>query len=307
MKSTITIGETVFECVYEVVKVKDENGNEIETEKLTLEKADGTTYPVTIKEDENGDDKYFVTIGEESFEFSSDDINETYTPNGQFEIKNDKSYTQYYVTIEQKEYLISKLNEGGELKVGEKITIAGDTYLCTEQNKKLVKIVTMRSVKIENNIYVKDGDSFYLVQNNKKGDFKGALSTNSNISADNSGYVSQSGFVTTNDGYICGIVVLANYNVPNGTGDTAGFVATNNGLVVYSSFNGQVYGNNANAGIASFVYANNGIIDYCHSTGAVQGEAKDAYSFGSNTSTGAISMRQMRMLKTNMCLEQLKV
>ena len=289
VKSTITIGETVFECVYEVVKVKDENGNEIETEKLTLEKADGTTYPVTIKEDENGDDKYFVTIGEESFEFSSDDINETYTPNGQFEIKNDKSYTQYYVTIEQKEYLISKLNEGGELKVGEKITIAGDTYLCTEQNKKLVKIVTMRSVKIENNIYVKDGDSFYLVQNNKKGDFKGALSTNSNISADNSGYVSQSGFVTTNDGYICGIVVLANYNVPNGTGDTAGFVATNNGLVVYSSFNGQVYGNNANAGIASFVYANNGIIDYCHSTGAVQGEAKDAYSFGSNTSTGAIT------------------
>lgn len=289
VKSTITIGETVFECVYEVVKVKDENGNEIETEKLTLEKADGTTYPVTIKEDENGDDKYFVTIGEESFEFSSDDINETYTPNGQFEIKNDKSYTQYYVTIEQKEYLISKLNEGGELKVGEKITIAGDTYLCTEQNKKLVKIVTTRSVKIENNIYVKDGDSFYLVQNNKKGDFKGALSTNSNISADNSGYVSQSGFVTTNDGYICGIVVLANYNVPNGTGDTAGFVATNNGLVVYSSFNGQVYGNNANAGIASFVYANNGIIDYCHSTGAVQGEAKDAYSFGSNTSTGAIT------------------
>ena len=289
VKSTITIGETVFECVYEVVKVKDENGNEIETEKLTLEKADGTTYPVTIKEDENGDDKYFVTIGEELFEFSSDDINETYTPNGQFEIKNDKSYTQYYVTIEQKEYLISKLNEGGELKVGEKITIAGDTYLCTEQNKKLVKIVTMRSVKIENNIYVKDGDSFYLVQNNKKGDFKGALSTNSNISADNSGYVSQSGFVTTNDGYICGIVVLANYNVPNGTGDTAGFVATNNGLVVYSSFNGQVYGNNANAGIASFVYANNGIIDYCHSTGAVQGEAKDAYSFGSNTSTGAIT------------------
>lgn len=289
VKSTITIGETVFECVYEVVKVKDENGNEIETEKLTLEKADGTTYPVTIKEDENGDDKYFVTIGEELFEFSSDDINETYTPNGQFEIKNDKSYTQYYVTIEQKEYLISKLNEGGELKVGEKITIAGDTYLCTEQNKKLVKIVTTRSVKIENNIYVKDGDSFYLVQNNKKGDFKGALSTNSNISADNSGYVSQSGFVTTNDGYICGIVVLANYNVPNGTGDTAGFVATNNGLVVYSSFNGQVYGNNANAGIASFVYANNGIIDYCHSTGAVQGEAKDAYSFGSNTSTGAIT------------------
>lgn len=297
VKSTITIGETVFECVYEVVKVKDENGNvikdedgnEIETEKLTLKKADGTTYPVTIKEDENGDDKYFVTIGEESFEFSSDDINETYTPNGQFEIKNDKSYTQYYVTIEQNEYPISKLNEGGELKVGEKITIAGDTYLCTEQNKKLVKIVTTRSVKIENNIYVKDGDSFYLVQNNKKGDFKGALSTNSNISADNSGYVSQSGFVTTNDGYICGIVVLANYNVPNGTGDTAGFVATNNGLVVYSSFNGQVYGNNANAGIASFVYANNGIIDYCHSTGAVQGEAKDAYSFGSNTSTGAIT------------------
>ena len=289
VKSTITIGETVFECVYEVVKVKDENGNEIETEKLTLEKADGTTYPVTIKEDENGDDKYFVTIGEESSEFSSDDINETYTPNGQFEIKNDKSYTQYYVTIEQKEYLISKLNEGGELKVGEKITIAGDTYLCTEQNKKLVKIVTTRSVKIENNIYVKDGDSFYLVQNNKKGDFKGALSTNSNISADNSGYVSQSGFVTTNDGYICGIVVLANYNVPNGTGDTAGFVATNNGLVVYSSFNGQVYGNNANAGIASFVYVNNGIIDYCHATGAVQGETNNAYSFGSNASTGAIT------------------
>lgn len=298
VKSTITIGETVFECVYEVVKVKDENGNvikdedgnEIETEKLTLKKADGTTYPVTIKEDENGDDKYFVTIGEESFEFSSDDINETYTPNGQFEIKNDKSYTQYYVKIEPKEYLISKLNEGGELKVGEKITIAGDTYLCTEQNKKLVKIVTMRSVTIGDNVYVKDGDSFYLVTDNKKGEVQqGTLSTNSNISADNSGYVSASGFVTTNDGYISGVVVLANYNVPNGTGETAGFVATNNGLVVYSSFNGQVYGNNSNAGIASFVYANNGIIDYCHATGAVQGETNNAYSFGSNASTGAIT------------------
>lgn len=279
------------------------NATKIQFEKITNENdSEDITYSIKIGENtyiyndetnalENKDASGNI-IDKYSFQ-TTYDLNDI---KGTFDIKNDRQDTRYYVEIVK-----GFEQDIPELGVGETTTINGETYECvkdTTQNAlQLVRYVNMRSVTIGKETFVKYGDKFFSTTTGDhnliiKDVQKGSVLTTISMPENGGGFNQESGFVTTNNGYISGVVVFANYSVPAASSNVAGFVATNNGVVVYSSFNGHVYRNKNKAEravIAGFVYANNGIIDYCHSTGAVQGETDSSYSFGLNAETGSLT------------------
>ena len=165
-------------------------------------------------------------------------------------------------------------------------TVAGQYYVMSSDNAQIARILNQKIVKIDEKTYIyQDG---YLTE---KGSTTGtqypiSYSGSSNIKK----YEQAQGFVTTNNGFISGVVVKSNYYSSN----FGGFVTTNNGTILYSSMNGQVYATSGD--VAGFVLENNGIIDYCHSTGAVQGNVQYSYSFGVNNSTGALTNSYTIML-----------
>ena len=158
-------------------------------------------------------------------------------------------------------------------------TVAGQNYVINSDNSQVAKILNQKTVKIGEKTYIYQAG--YLIEKDSSTGTRYSISYSG--SSNKNAYEREKGFVTTNNGFISGVVVKSNYY----SSDFGGFVTTNNGTILHSSMNGQVYATSGD--VAGFVLENNGIIDYCHSTGAVQGEAKDAYSFGSNTSTGAIT------------------
>lgn len=152
-----------------------------------------------------------------------------------------------------------------------KVNVAGRDYVRNSDKTQVAPIQKQKAITI--------GDKTYIYQNGQFTDVTGG----GTYSVTGSGaYEQASGFVGSNNGYICGVVVKSNYMSSN----FGGFVTTNNGAILYSSMNGQVYATSGD--VASFVLSNNGIINYCHSTGAVGGNATTAYSFGSNKTNGSI-------------------
>ena len=160
-----------------------------------------------------------------------------------------------------------------------KVNVAGRDYVRNSDKTKVAPIQQQKAITI--------GDKTYIYQNGQFTDVTGG----GTYSVTGSGaYEQASGFVGSNNGYICGVVVKSNYMSSN----FGGFVTTNNGTILYSSMNGQVYATSGN--VAGFVLENNGIIDYCHSTGAVQGNTTKSYSFGFNASTGSLTNAYAIML-----------
>ena len=160
-----------------------------------------------------------------------------------------------------------------------KVNVAGRDYVRNSDKTKVAPIQQQKAITI--------GDKIYIYQNGQFTDVAGG----GTYSVTGSGaYEQASGFVGSNNGYICGVVVKSNYMSSN----FGGFVTTNNSAILYSSMNGQVYATSGN--VAGFVLENNGIIDYCHSTGAVQGNTTKSYSFGFNASTGSLTNAYAIML-----------
>lgn len=151
------------------------------------------------------------------------------------------------------------------------------------ENQILRKEVQYKYVIINKIKYIIVGNKIF--QENDRSKSYNIISTSS-VSNSSSNFVDANGFIGTNNGFVSGILVQANYNVKN-EASVGGFVGTNNGTILYSSFNGYVYGENRTI-LAGFVAENNGIINYCHSTGAVGGNSTTAYSFGSNKANGSI-------------------
>ncbi len=160
-----------------------------------------------------------------------------------------------------------------------KVNVAGRDYVRNSDKTQVAPIQKQKAITI--------GDKTYIYQNGQFTDVTGG----GTYSVTGSGaYEQASGFVASNNGYICGVVVKSNYY----SSDFGGFVTTNDGTILYSSMNGQVYATSGN--VAGFVLENNGIVDYCHSTGAVQGSATNSYSFGKNNPTGALTNSYTIML-----------
>ena len=145
------------------------------------------------------------------------------------------------------------------------------------ENQLLRKEVQYKYVIINKIKYIIVGNKIFQEDDRSKS--YNIISTSS-VSNSSSNFVDANGFIGTNNGFVSGILVQANYNVKN-VASAGGFVGTNNGTILYSSFNGYIYGENRTT-LAGFVVENNGIINYCHSTGAVGGNATTAYSFGLN-------------------------
>lgn len=165
-------------------------------------------------------------------------------------------------------------------------TVAGQHYVINSDNTQVAKILNQTIVTIGEKTYIYQNG--YLIEKDSNPENRYAISYYG--SSNEKAYEQAQGFVTTNNGFISGVVVKSNYY----SSDFGGFVTTNNGTILYSSMNGQVYATSGN--VAGFVLENNGIIDYCHSTGAVQGEVEYSYSFGANNSTGALTNSYTIML-----------
>lgn len=160
-----------------------------------------------------------------------------------------------------------------------------NTYKVVDTDKQLLsKKVTYYHTEIDGTDYIVVGNKIY--QENDRSKSYDIITSSILDSNSESHFINASGFIGTNNGFVSGIMVQANYNVKN-VASAGGFVGTNNGAILYSSFNGHIYGENRTT-LAGFVAENNGIINYCHSTGAVGGNATTAYSFGSNKENGSI-------------------
>lgn len=165
-------------------------------------------------------------------------------------------------------------------------TVAGQNYVINSYNTQVAKILNQTIVTIGEKTYIYQNG--YLIEKDSNPENRYAISYYG--SSNKNAYEREKGFVTTNNGFISGVVVKSNYY----SSDFGGFVTTNNGTILYSSMNGQVYATSGN--VAGFVLENNGIIDYCHSTGAVQGNTTKSYSFGFNASTGSLTNAYAIML-----------
>lgn len=165
-------------------------------------------------------------------------------------------------------------------------TVAGQNYVINSYNTQVAKILNQTIVTIGEKTYIYQNG--YLIEKDSNPENRYAISYYG--SSNEKAYEQAQGFVTTNNGFISGVVVKSNYY----SSDFGGFVTTNNGTILYSSMNGQVYATSGN--VAGFVLENNGIIDYCHSTGAVQGNTTKSYSFGFNASTGSLTNAYAIML-----------
>lgn len=165
-------------------------------------------------------------------------------------------------------------------------TVAGQNYVINSDNSQVAKILNQKIVKIGEKTYIYQAG--YLIEKDSSTGTRYSISYSG--SSNKNAYEREKGFVTTNNGFISGVVVKSNYY----SSDFGGFVTTNDGTILYSSMNGQVYATSGN--VAGFVLENNGIVDYCHSTGAVQGSATNSYSFGKNNPTGALTNSYTIML-----------
>ena len=165
-------------------------------------------------------------------------------------------------------------------------TVAGQHYVINSDNTQIAKILNQTIVTIGEKTYIYQNG--YLIEKDSNPENRYAISYYG--SSNEKAYEQAQGFVTTNNGFISGVVVKSNYY----SSDFGGFVTTNNGTILYSSMNGQVYATSGN--VAGFVLENKGIVDYCHSTGAVQGSATNSYSFGKNNPTGALTNSYTIML-----------
>lgn len=165
-------------------------------------------------------------------------------------------------------------------------TVAGQNYVINSYNTQVAKILNQTIVTIGEKTYIYQNG--YLIEKDSNPENRYAISYSG--SSNEKAYEQAQGFVTTNNGFISGVVVKSNYY----SSDFGGFVTTNNGTILYSSMNGQVYATSGN--VAGFVLENNGIVDYCHSTGAVQGNTTKSYSFGFNASTGSLTNAYTIML-----------
>lgn len=199
------------------------------------------------------------------------------------------------ITVENGKELIGKDStiysfNGNDVVVGEditiggtkyqKATIAGQDYVFDASTNEVARLLTRKIVKIGDKTYIFNQAGYFT---DESGTNKYSISYKG--SSGKTAYENAQGFVTTNNGFVSGVVVKSNYR-HEGT-DIGGFVTTNNGAILYSSMNGQVYATSGD--VAGFVLENYGIIDYCHSTGAVQGNATNSYSFGKNMSGGALT------------------
>ncbi len=190
----------------------------------------------------------------------------------------------------EKRYLYTFTNLGIEYQINTEpktnliLEYGSDKYKVVDvENQLLRKEVQYKYVIINKIKYIIVGNKIFQEDDRSKS--YNIISTSS-VSNSSSNFVDANGFIGTNNGFVSGILVQANYNVKN-VASAGGFVGTNNGAILYSSFNGYVYGENRTT-LAGFVAENNGIINYCHSTGAVGGNATTAYSFGSNKANGSI-------------------
>lgn len=168
---------------------------------------------------------------------------------------------------------------------GQEFSFSPNTYKVVDTDKQLLsKKVTYYHTKINGIDYIVVGNK--IVQENDRSKSYNIITSSIIDSNSESHFTDTNGFIGTNNGFVSGILVQANYNVKN-VASAGGFVGTNNGTILYSSFNGYIYGENRTT-LAGFVVENNGIINYCHSTGAVGGNATTAYSFGANEESGSL-------------------
>lgn len=233
-------------------------------------KIDDKIYVIENNTEENS--KYITIDGENK----KIDTSETHTVGASLNLESEQTSK---ATLDGQE--ISETSETININGTEysKVNVAGRDYVRNSDKTKVAPIQQQKAITI--------GDKTYIYQNGQFTDVAGG----GTYSVTGSGaYEQAKGFVGSNNGYICGVVVKSNYMSSN----FGGFVTTNNGAILYSSMNGQVYATSGN--VAGFVLENNGIVDYCHSTGAVQGEVEYSYSFGANNSTGALTNSYTIML-----------
>lgn len=250
--------------------IQNESGYYLGGKKVYLHDALKIEDKIYVIEYNTEEDSKYITIDGENKKI---DTSETYAVGESWDLYSEQTSK---ATLDGQE--ISETSETITINGEEyaKVNVAGRDYVRNSDKTQVAPIQKQKAIMI--------GDKTYIYQN---GQFTDVIGGGTYSVTGSGAYEQASGFVGSNNGYICGVVVKSNYMSSN----FGGFVTTNNGAILYSSMNGQVYATSGDVAgdVAGFVLSNNGIINYCHSTGAVQGEAKDAYSFGSNTSTGAIT------------------
>ncbi|MGN1162504.1 MAG: hypothetical protein ACI4T2_01050 [Christensenellales bacterium] len=221
---------------------------------------------------ESDEDGRYVTIDANKTYISEE--NTTYSIVDEKELFNETINTK---TLDGKEITILADSVTIGDKTYDKVQIGGRDYVINSDKTQVASILKAKTITIDGIVYTYQNGA--LINANEKYYIL-------NIGT----YEQANGFVSTNNGYLSGVVVKSNYS----SSDFGGFVSTNNGTILYSSMNGQVYATSGD--VAGFVLENNGIIDYCHSTGAVQGSATNSYSFGKNNSSGALTNSYTIML-----------
>lgn len=197
---------------------------------------------------------------------------------GEYEIFKEDAY-RYIFKDGGIEYEIFEPTQDQEFSYNSK------QYKVVDTNKQLLsKKETYHYTEINGTKFIVVGNKIF--QENDRSKSYNIITSSIIDSNSESHFTDASGFVGTNNGFVSGVLVQANYNVKN-IASAGGFVGTNNGTIIYSSFNGHIYGEGKTT-LADFVVENNGIINYCHSTGAVGGNATTAYSFGANEESGSL-------------------
>lgn len=245
--------------------IQNESGYYLGGKKVYLHDALKIEDKIYVIEYNTEEDSKYITIDGENKKI---DTSETYAVGESWDLYSEQTSK---ATLDGQE--ISETSETININGTEysKVNVAGRDYVRNSDKTQVAPIQKQKAITI--------GDKTYIYQNGQFTDVTGG----GTYSVTGSGaYEQASGFVGSNNGYICGVVVKSNYMSSN----FGGFVTTNNGAILYSSMNGQVYATSGD--VASFVLSNNGIINYCHSTGAVGGNATTAYSFGSNKTNGSI-------------------
>ena len=240
--------------------------NENKVDLLEYVKLADKKYKVETKNDGN-----YLIDGENEYLFTSEQM-----PNVS-ESRELNSETKNVKTLDGKEITILSDSVTIGDKTYNKVQIGGRDYVINSDKTQVASILKAKTITIDGIVYTYQNGE--LINANKRYNIL-------NIET----YEQANGFVSTNNGFISGVVVKSNYSSSN----FGGFVSTNNGTILYSSMNGQVYAKSGD--VAGFVLENNGIIDYCNSTGAVQGSATNSYSFGKNNSSGALTNSYTIML-----------